>query len=1026
MEDLSSFEEFYALKKLCHEVANDCNNEDYINSIKNIIAKSSNTFINVTHAHILSALYPILKKVSEDKKMFSNEHKQNIIETLNELFKKFKLDKKGVFFNIYAFLLSEIYDHEKHIVLNISEEYKLSILDCMTSLAKCLSSEVIFDIYTKENAPKFCQMLYVALEIAKKEQMRSLRIAAVECILAIAQVLDDKDFNDVVIKNQVSEVFLYFIPGIASGLKDIALLDEKVGHKIPVIALKAWGRLVSILMAHYGAPDEPFNMKNLKNILNKEDLKYNNKSRHLESSNDVEEYLNSQKRNSQWYKTADSKMKIMVLGFCKLVYHSHYKVRLELVEMSGLLIEDCYRNIPSTIGNLIEIVISLSEDENDEVKNASKNILSNLSNKFSESQFKTLLENLEEGFFNSINSLPRKFNGIDEREQLSALNLIIGYINLFGKYKLNVVLMSSVHLNKLMTTLIHISELEKTNISLLEEYTVNELDISPDLKTPWKVFRKFKEDSIKNKIEELCSLLAQYGSLNVISDFLLDNFLTNPEERKETIFLLNGLLMGAKNSKDHNNVIKNIINMYTNKKYWYIPVQIKNDEYGFEYTLAEIQDNVILVCLMTEGIGKIALVIEENFNKFMLGTLYLVFERAGSGNPLIKTSGLSALKNISLACKYKNITDLVIKNIDYFSFYVERNLNKIEQNQDVLNVLTVILKYSKIEVLSYISEIIKEVLMQSCDTFKEKYSTGYLRIFHIFIQSIIVWFDVQPKILPIKSKKQKEREEQDFYVSGITKEDFSDEIMNKSAEEMYREDMEKKKIENEELEDEVYKKPDPPLHIKLTVQILGRSLHFLPSKDSSRKLLVLQILNNGLEIIRDWDDELLPIVHQIWSPLVRRFKEFDNSLIINYSFTLLVTLARLSKEFIRMRAQNDVLPSLMEILNKLSIESHLKDKGSAYRYTQAYKLQLNIIHGLGSLLIDLDATDIHFNVAITTIIIYLSDKQPVPLQEVTVNFFELLWKYNPDLINKNVNKWLNNTEYTNCTKNLNIICKKCK
>lgn len=100
---------------------------------------------------------------------------------------------------------------------------------------------------------------------------------------------------------------------------------------------------------------------------------------------------------------------------------------------------------------------------------------------------------------------------------------------------------------------------------------------------------------------------------------------------------------------------------------------------------------------------------------------------------------------------------------------------------------------------------------------------------------------------------------------------------------------------------EEFTKPDPPMHIKITVAILKTSLNFLPSKDRNRKILVLEILNRGLEVIKNWEDELLPIVHQIWSPLVGRFKEYEDPLIINYSFQLLMTLARVSTEFIRMR-----------------------------------------------------------------------------------------------------------------------------
>lgn len=87
----------------------------------------------------------------------------------------------------------------------------------------------------------------------------------------------------------------------------------------------------------------------------------------------------------------------------------------------------------------------------------------------------------------------------------------------------------------------------------------------------------------------------------------------------------------------------------------------------------------------------------------------------------------------------------------------------------------------------------------------------------------------------------------------------------------------------------------------MAVSVLKRALHFLPSKDKRCKLLALEILRNGLEVIKDWEDELLPIVHQIWSPLVDRFTESEEPLIVNLSFQLLVVMARVSKDFIRAR-----------------------------------------------------------------------------------------------------------------------------
>lgn len=63
-------------------------------------------------------------------------------------------------------------------------------------------------------------------------------MASIECIMAMARVLEDDDFNDIVVRNQVAELFLFFLPGIAYGLKNIALEDEKVGHKVSKVNME--------------------------------------------------------------------------------------------------------------------------------------------------------------------------------------------------------------------------------------------------------------------------------------------------------------------------------------------------------------------------------------------------------------------------------------------------------------------------------------------------------------------------------------------------------------------------------------------------------------------------------------------------------------------------------------------------------------------------------------------------------------------------------------------------------------------
>lgn len=96
-------------------------------------------------------------------------------------------------------------------------------------------------------------------------------------------------------------------------------------------------------------------------------------------------------------------------------------------------------------------------------------------------------------------------------------------------------------------------------------------------------------------------------------------------------------------------------------------------------------------------------------------------------------------------------------------------------------------------------------------------------------------------------------------------------------------------------------KKEIPTHIKMVISVLKHTINFLPSNNLQEKLLSLDILKFGIVLIKDYEDELLPLVHQIWSPLVPRFKETAQPVVINRSFKLLATLAYVSEDFIRRR-----------------------------------------------------------------------------------------------------------------------------
>lgn len=119
-----------------------------------------------------------------------------------------------------------------------------------------------------------------------------------------------------------------------------------------------------------------------------------------------------------------------------------------------------------------------------------------------------------------------------------------------------------------------------------------------------------------------------------------------------------------------------------------------------------------------------------------------------------------------------------------------------------------------------------------------------------------------------------------------------------------------------------------PQHIQLIVSVANRLVHVLPTKCVMDKIMilevsliafknykknsllkninffcfVLQILMDTLLLLCENENQLLPVVHKLWSPLVNRFK-YDNKdfLVLRRCFELLCVMAVTARDFIRSR-----------------------------------------------------------------------------------------------------------------------------
>lgn len=76
----------------------------------------------------------------------------------------------------------------------------------------------------------------------------------------------------------------------------------------------------------------------------------------------------------------------------------------------------------------------------------------------------------------------------------------------------------------------------------------------------------------------------------------------------------------------YSDLLKNLVNLYTEETLNDLSIALDPEEYSLE----QIQDNINVIALITEGLGRVSEVLKMSFQPYLLNVLYLVLEKAGN------------------------------------------------------------------------------------------------------------------------------------------------------------------------------------------------------------------------------------------------------------------------------------------------------------------------------------------------------------------------------------------------------------
>ncbi|KAK2886169.1 hypothetical protein Q8A67_017006 [Cirrhinus molitorella] len=894
-----------------------------------------------------------------------------------------------------------------------SEELKLAVLRCLDALIHSAYGDIVFKLYEPIMLPGLGAAVSLLLALAEHEKARGVQAASLKCLLSLFQQCNCEEEHIEPGQNErylLGRALATFLPGISRALGHVISGDVRQGHAVTVKAMQVWYKAFGLVMA-----DEQ---------LQKTDSD--------EAAGDLGRVADLVvKRTPSWQKATSQRLAMVLQKIISCTSgHPHWRVRLELVNLSYFLLSQCSQSVGECVGPLLEALVGAVNDEEPEVKDRCSAALDEVAQKGQD-----FTDILSENLHSLVSSLPRVMRTSDDQRKLFVLNVFLGYLKILGP-KVDAVLTSAVHLERISKALMQVMELDVTDVKIIEERTLkSSTDLRPDvhqIPSQRKYFLYFTDDKIFSALRKICRMLGYYGNLYLLVDRFMELYKESLVYRKQAALVLNEVIVGAagigvemdssridcsgKNQEDLKSSIMSIIEEYISLSNWHLPTVSEALEGKLEYmtplvpnnlernclqllpasktpTLHQLNSNIWQICIQLEGIGGFALALGIDFRLLLMMSLYPVLEKAGDESLLVSQAAFSAMCDLCKACDYSSPKELVMKNSDYLLNDVSLNLARPSIHPHAPRVLAVMFTHSDASLLPLVADVVQDVLT-ALDLSYEQRTPQFCTVLHSLMKALVRWFPASTGCQKTPSKETQNKEcvnLRQFLLDYKKQKELAEGI---GVEEEDPKDLDVASPASDEDMDGPAEKRELPLHIQIAKDVMERCSHLLSDSNLRIRLKVLDILELCVCVLCEMEDELLPMVHRCWPALLHRLTN-DDPLAVPRAFKVLCVLGELCGDFLRKRVSKEVLPRLTSSLKKQ--EEISARSGPVYTHTLAYKLQLAVLQGLGPLCVKLDLMEADLDRVIDACLPYLSCRQPIKLQEACLSVFRSLMDLDTDL-----------------------------
>lgn len=700
---------------------------------------------------------------------------QSVVECLTFVLSSTCVKEQELLQELFSELSACLYSPNSQKPAAVSEELKLAVIQGLSTLMHSAYGDILVTFYEPSILPRLGFAVSLLLGLAEQEKSKQIKIAALKCLQVLLFQCDCEDHPrslDELEQKQLGDLFAAFLPGISTALTRVITGDFKQGHSIVVSSLQIFYKTVGFVMA-----DEQ--LRRLSKVQAKPAVEHR-----------VAELMVH--READWVKNTSDKLTILIKKIIECVsVHPHWKVRLELIDLVEALLVKCSQSLVESAGPLLKALVSLVNDESSEVQAHCSKALRHFADQKVVVGNRAFADILSENLHSLATSLPRLMNSQDDQGKFSTLSLLLGYLKLLGP-RVNFVLNSVSHLQRLSKALIQVLELDVADIKVVEERRWNSGHLSASPRTSAagprrqiqrRYFRFFTDERVFLLLRQVCQLLGFYGNLYLLVDHFLELYHESVVYRKQAAMILNELVAGAAGLEVENlhekhtetspeelrEIVTSILEEYTSQENWYLVTCIEAEEMGEELTVKQsglqaitsgahtcqvssflafsnpspticsMNSNIWQICIQLEGIGHFAYALGKDFRLLLMSALYPVLEKAGDQTLLISQAAASAMMDICHACGYDSLQHLINQNSDYLVNGISLNLRHLSLHPHTPKVLEVMLQNSDASLLPLVADVVQDVLA-TLDQFYDKRATSFVSVLHALLAALARWF----------------------------------------------------------------------------------------------------------------------------------------------------------------------------------------------------------------------------------------------------------------------------------------------